>query len=88
MRFLQKNMRRMTGALLALCAFAASAALAQQEHTLLGVNCAAPPVYHCPDSDCSAPTMTQPGDTVELKTRRSFFLDCPAAYKPGASSSA
>jgi hypothetical protein len=27
--------------------------------------------------------MTQPGDSVELKTRRSFFLDCPADYKPG-----
>jgi pimeloyl-ACP methyl ester carboxylesterase len=63
--------------------FGAGSAMAQQAHTLLGVNCAAPPAYHCPDTDCSAPTMTQPGDTVELKTRRSFFLDCPSDYKSG-----
>jgi hypothetical protein len=63
--------------------FASGLSLAQQAHTLLGVNCAAPPAYHCPDTDCSGPTMTQPGDTVELKTRRSFFLDCPSDYKPG-----
>ena len=25
----------------------------------------------------------QPGDTVELKSRRTFFLDCPADYKAG-----
>ena len=52
-------------------------------HTLLGVNCAAPPVYHCPDTDCPASMQTQPGDTVELKTRRTYFLDCPSDYKPG-----
>ena len=27
--------------------------------------------------------VTQPGDTVEMKTRRPFFLDCPSGYKPG-----
>jgi hypothetical protein len=27
--------------------------------------------------------MTQPGDTVEMKTRRTFFLDCPSDYKAG-----
>jgi pimeloyl-ACP methyl ester carboxylesterase len=58
-------------------------AQAAPEHTLLGVNCAAPPVYHCPDADCPAAVMTQPGDTVELKTRRPYFLDCPSDYKPG-----
>src|SRR5580698_1302680 len=69
--------------LISLSIFAAGSAMAQQAHTLLGVNCAAPPAYHCPDTDCPGPTVTQPGDTVELKTRRTFFLDCPADYKPG-----
>jgi len=52
-------------------------------HTLLGVDCAAPPVYHCPDSDCAGAIQTQPGDTVEMKSRRTYFLDCPSDYKPG-----
>lgn len=54
-----------------------------QSNTLLGVNCAAPPAWHCPDSDCPSAVVTQPGDTVELNTRRTFFLDCPSDYQPG-----
>jgi hypothetical protein len=50
---------------------------------LLGVNCDAPPVWHCPDTECSAAQVTQEGTSVELKTRRPYFLDCPAGYKPG-----
>src|SRR5271154_2992874 len=73
----------LTRGLTILCVFGAGSALAQQAHTLLGVNCAAPPGYHCPDTDCPGPMVTQPGDTVESKSRRTFFLDCPADYKPG-----
>jgi pimeloyl-ACP methyl ester carboxylesterase len=62
--------------------FSAGSALAQ-EHVLLGTNCAAPPAYHCPDSECSGATITQPGNNVELKTRRTYFLDCPSDYKAG-----
>jgi hypothetical protein len=51
--------------------------------TLLGTNCNAPPVYHCPDAACEGSVVTQPGNTVEMKTRRTYFLDCPAGYKPG-----
>jgi pimeloyl-ACP methyl ester carboxylesterase len=69
--------------LLGLGLFYSGSALAQQAHTLLGVNCAAPPSYHCPDSDCPSAVVTQPGDTVELQTRRTFFLDCPSSYTPG-----
>jgi pimeloyl-ACP methyl ester carboxylesterase len=83
MKILRRPMPKIARLLMTLSVFAAGSAMAQQAHTLLGVNCAAPPAYHCPDTDCSGPTMTQPGDSVELKTRRSFFLDCPADYKPG-----
>ncbi|MDT8427191.1 MAG: alpha/beta hydrolase [Pseudomonadales bacterium] len=76
-------MTKITASLLWLGLFFTGSALAQQSNTLLGVNCAAPPVYHCPDSDCPSAVVTQPGDTVELKTRRTFFLDCPADYQPG-----
>src|SRR5215831_9903749 len=58
-------------------------ALAQQAHTLLGIDCAAPPAWHCPDTQCLDSVVTQPGSTVELKTRRTFFLDCPSDYKSG-----
>jgi pimeloyl-ACP methyl ester carboxylesterase len=70
-------------ALICLCGMGAGTAMAQQPHTLLGVDCAAPPAWHCPDTDCLPATVTQPGNTVEMKTRRTFFLDCPADYKPG-----
>lgn len=50
---------------------------------LLGVDCNAPPAYHCPDEACLGAVTTQPGNTVEMKTRRTYFLDCPAGYKPG-----
>jgi pimeloyl-ACP methyl ester carboxylesterase len=70
---------------LALSMFGWSAASAQSAsaHMLMNVDCAAPPAYHCPDTDCQAAVVTQPGQTVELKTRRMFFLDCPSDYKPG-----
>src|SRR5712672_1345306 len=63
--------------------FGAGSALAQTAHLLLGIDCAAPPAYHCPDTDCPGAVVTQPGNTVELKTRRTFFLDCPSDYKAG-----
>ena len=59
------------------------AATAQAPGTLLGVNCAAPPLWHCTDTECPGSVVTQQGPTVEMKTRRPFFLDCPAGYKPG-----
>lgn len=60
-----------------------SGTVAAQDNALLGVNCAAPPAWHCGDADCPAGVVTQPGDTVELHTRRTFFLDCPSHYQPG-----
>jgi hypothetical protein len=51
--------------------------------TLLGVNCNAPPAMHCPDTECLGVMVVNPGRTVEPKSRRTFFFDCPAGYKPG-----
>ncbi|HEY1750485.1 MAG TPA: alpha/beta hydrolase [Caulobacteraceae bacterium] len=67
-------------------ALAATAAVAQPAapaHSLLGVDCAAPPLWHCPDRNCEDAVVTQAGPSVELKTRRPFFLDCPSDYRPG-----
>ena len=65
--------RHLSRVLISLSIFVAGSAMAQQAHTLLGISCAAPPAYHCPDTDCPGPMVTQPGDSVELKTRRTFF---------------
>jgi len=79
-----KSLIRSLGlALFGVVAFAATASFAQSSHTLLGVDCAAPPVYHCPDTDCPSTMVTQEGTVVEMKTRRPYFLDCPSDYKPG-----
>jgi len=74
---------RLNLAAIGFAVFGGSATLAQQAHTLLNVNCAAPPQWHCPDTECLGAVVTQPGNTVDLKTRRTFFLDCPSDYKPG-----
>src|SRR6185295_4691016 len=68
---------------------AASAGLAMAQapatpaNSLLGTDCNAPPVYHCPPTACETAVITQSGNNVELKTRRTYFLDCPKDYKKG-----
>jgi hypothetical protein len=69
--------------LAAITASACAQTPAPTSHTLLGVNCDAPPILHCPDTQCVGDRTTQPGNTVEMKTRRTYFLDCPAGYTPG-----
>ena len=49
----------------------------------MGVNCDLPPAYQCPDEACERGSTPQPGDTVEMKTRRFYFLDCPKGVTPG-----
>ncbi len=76
--------RLAAGSALTACAGAALAQpAAPPAGTLLGTNCNAPPAYHCPDAACESPVVTQPGNTVEMRSRRTYFLDCPAGYKPG-----
>ncbi|MFY9574584.1 MAG: alpha/beta hydrolase, partial [Blastocatellia bacterium] len=56
---------------------------AQQPLQLGGVSCANPPVLHCPDKDCPPDRVINPGPVVEMKTRRTYFLDYPCDLKPG-----
>ncbi len=37
--------------------------------------CTATPYLHCPDSECSGLTVINEGNVVEMKTRRTYFLD-------------
>ena len=75
-----KSAHRKVLAVLALSMFGAGPTMAG---TLLGIDCAAPPVWKCPDRECQGSVVTQAGTVVEMKTLRPYFLDCPADYKPG-----
>ena len=45
--------------------------------------CTATPYLHCPDSECSGPMVINEGNVVEMKTRRTYFLDYPCDLKKG-----
>ena len=62
----------------------ASAAMAQDKpFQFAGAPCVTPPPLHCPDKDCSGDRVINPGNVVEMKTRRTYFLDYPCDLKPG-----
>jgi hypothetical protein len=57
--------------------------LAQSVVQLAGAPCATPPALHCPDADCSSDRVINQGPVVEMKTRRTYFLDYPCDLKQG-----
>src|SRR5260221_7377382 len=65
-----------------LLAFAGSAR-AQDAFRFAGAPCATPPVLHCPDKDCPSDRVINEGPVVEMRTRRTYFLDYPCDMKPG-----
>ena len=56
---------------------------AQQPVQFAGAPCVAPPWLHCPDKDCSPDRVINEGPVVEMKSRRTYFLDYPCDLKPG-----
>jgi hypothetical protein len=74
---------RLSTALCALIGFVSAGALAQGAVKIEGAVCATPPPLHCPDSECSGPTVINQGPVVEMKTRRTYFLDYPCDLQPG-----
>jgi pimeloyl-ACP methyl ester carboxylesterase len=56
---------------------------AQQPLQLAGAPCLSPPFLHCPDKDCTPDRVINPGPVVEMKSRRTYFLDYPCDLKPG-----
>jgi hypothetical protein len=50
---------------------------------LAGAPCDTPPVLHCPDADCAGDRVINQGSVVEMKTRRTYFLDYPCHLEPG-----
>jgi pimeloyl-ACP methyl ester carboxylesterase len=47
-----------------------------------GAPCSDQPILHCPESDCSQDRLINPGPVVEMKSRRTYFLDYPCDLKP------
>jgi hypothetical protein len=62
---------------------AAMAAAQDQAFRFPGTTCPASPYLHCPDSKCSGATVVNQGNVVEMKTRRTYFLDYPCDMKKG-----
>lgn len=56
---------------------------AQQNVQFAGTSCDATPFLRCPDKDCPPEKVISPGTVVEMKTRRTYFLDYPCDLKPG-----
>ncbi len=62
-------------------AFTGYASAQDQPVRFAGAPCDATPFLHCPDSECSGAIVINPGPVVEMKTRRTYFLDYPCDLK-------
>lgn len=72
--------------LLALCTllmFGIIAIAQDQPFQFAGTTCTPAPYLHCPDNECSGATVINQGNVVEMKTRRTYFLDYPCDLKKG-----
>ena len=65
------------------CAAGAAVSSAQQNFQFTGAPCATPAALHCPDKECTSDRVINQGPVVEMKTRRTYFLDYPCDLKPG-----
>ena len=61
----------------------ASMAAAEEPFRFEGTTCTPAAYLHCPDTECSAATVINQGNVVEMKTRRTYFLDYPCDLKAG-----
>jgi pimeloyl-ACP methyl ester carboxylesterase len=59
------------------------AASAQQAVQFAGAPCTTPAYLHCPEQNCIGDRVINQGPVVEMKTRRTFFLDYPCDLKQG-----
>src|SRR5262249_1297107 len=66
-----------------LVAFTGYAKAQEQFFRFANTTCTPTPYLHCPDSECAGPMVINQGNVVEMKTRRTYFLDYPCDLKPG-----
>jgi hypothetical protein len=70
---------------IAMTAIAAASSVSAQQPVLsqfTGSTCVRPATLHCPDKDCLGDRVMNPGQVVEMKSRRTYFLDYPCDLKP------
>src|SRR5215470_12146850 len=67
----------------AVLTFTGMASAQDQPFRFAGTTCTDAAFLHCPDRDCSSATVVNQGNVVEMKTRRTYFLDYPCDLKPG-----
>ncbi|MEK6324067.1 MAG: alpha/beta hydrolase [Acidobacteriota bacterium] len=67
----------------ALVAFTGTASAQEEFVRFERAPCSTPPVLHCPDTECPGAMVINPGPVVEMKTRRTYFLDYPCDLKKG-----
>src|SRR5438132_7990096 len=80
-----KQRSMLIGFLITLCSLLAFPGFAKKAAPieLAGVSCEIPPPLHCPDANCLGPMVIEQGNVVEIKTRRTYFLDYPCDLKKG-----
>lgn len=79
-------MRRLLGLVSILAIFGTTITVSgtqEQPFQFAGAPCARPAWLHCPDKDCPSDRVINPGPVVEMKTRRTYFLDYPCDMKKG-----
>jgi len=64
-------------------AFAGTTNAQDQPFRFAGTTCTDAAFLHCPDRECSSATVVNQGNVVEMKTRRTYFLDYPCDLKKG-----
>ena len=62
-------------------AFTGNANPQEQFVRFANTTCTTTPYLHCPDSECSGAIVINQGNVVEMKTRRTYFLDYPCDLK-------
>lgn len=77
------NFTRLLVLLSVVIALAGLASAQDQPFRFAGTTCTTTPYLHCPDSECSGPMIINQGNVVEMKTRRTYFLDYPCDLKKG-----
>lgn len=79
-----RNFIGMLAIAVAALSFAGKASAQEQPFRFQGASCiAGAPYLHCPDRECSGATVVNQGNVVEMKTRRTYFLDYPCDLKKG-----
>ena len=77
------NLLRLLALACAVLVFAGTVSAQEQPFRFAGTTCTPAPYLHCPDSECSGATVVNQGNVVEMKTRRTYFLDYPCDLKKG-----